>query len=130
LLVKAASNFITQYLISEAVFDDSHSNYAIVPFPDASTYNALSGGIEDFGKLRTSDFSATFQMMFKLFPITNGNTSDIESGLSYTKDHEFPLLRDAYPRTILLFANSRQGGDNVLYGCRPPNASFLKKLST
>ncbi|KIH63466.1 hypothetical protein ANCDUO_06232 [Ancylostoma duodenale] len=113
-LVKAASNFITQYLISEAVFDDLHSNYAIVPFPDASTYSALSGGIEDFGKLRTSDFSATFQMMFKLFPITNGNTSDIDSGLSYTEDHEFPLLHDVYPRTILLFANSAEGVQSAM----------------
>ncbi|EPB78582.1 hypothetical protein ANCCEY_02322 [Ancylostoma ceylanicum] len=100
----AASDFITQYLITEAVFDDSHSNYAIVPFPNASTYSDLSRGVQDFGTLRTSDFSATFKIMFAIFP--HGNTSDVDSGLSYTETHEFPLLQDDYHRTILIFANS------------------------
>ncbi|KAK6735097.1 hypothetical protein RB195_018346 [Necator americanus] len=99
----AASNFITQYFITSSEFDDTYSNYAIVPFPNASTYSSLSGGAQDFGTLRTTDFSATFQMLFRLF--ANEDVSDIKSGLSYTSDHEFRLLHDENPRTILLFAN-------------------------
>ncbi|EYC17756.1 hypothetical protein Y032_0029g1854 [Ancylostoma ceylanicum] len=108
----AASDFITQYLITEAVFDDSHSNYAIVPFPNASTYSDLSRGVQDFGTLRTSDFSATFKIMFAIFP--HGNTSDVDSGLSYTETHEFPLLQDDYHRTILIFANSAEGVQSAM----------------
>uniref|UniRef100_A0A7I4Y369 VWFA domain-containing protein n=1 Tax=Haemonchus contortus TaxID=6289 RepID=A0A7I4Y369_HAECO len=109
----AASNFITNYLIQQKVFDDVYSNFAIVPFPNASSY-ILGGGIQDFGQLLVEDFVPAFQMIFAVYPITNGAVSDIESGLRYTNDSEFPRLHDDYPRTILLFANSDDGVEAAL----------------
>ncbi|WKX97601.1 hypothetical protein Q1695_013343 [Nippostrongylus brasiliensis] len=104
----AASTFITQYLISQAAFDDQHSNFAIVPFPDPSSYE-ISGGLQDFGNLRKSEFVITFQMIYSVYPTLDGYVSDINSGLEYTSNYEFPKLNDSRNRTILLFANSASG---------------------
>ncbi|XGW10688.1 hypothetical protein V3C99_012301, partial [Haemonchus contortus] len=109
----AASNFITNYLIQQKVFNDVYSNFAIVPFPNASSYT-FGGGIQDFGQLVVEDFVPAFQMIFAVYPITNGAVSYIESGLRYTNDSEFPRLHDDHPRTILLFANSDDGAEAAL----------------
>ncbi|KHJ99128.1 hypothetical protein OESDEN_00896 [Oesophagostomum dentatum] len=105
----AAANFIKDYLIKESIFNDDYSNYAIVPFPNPSSYNTYTSNGQDFGKLTTSTIPVILRTMLMVAPSVGGSTSDIESGLSYAENSEFTLLKDSYPRTVLLFANSVDG---------------------
>ncbi|VDL83547.1 unnamed protein product [Nippostrongylus brasiliensis] len=91
----AASTFITQYLISQTAFDDQHSNFAIVPFPDPSSYE-ISGGLQDFGNLQKSEFVITFQMIYSVYPTLNGAVSDINSasGVQAAVDRASQLKAD------------------------------------
>ncbi|VDO34235.1 unnamed protein product [Heligmosomoides polygyrus] len=63
--------------MQQAVFSDIYSNFAIVPFPNASLYT-IGGGIQDFGSLQIADFPFAFQMMFSYYPFLNGVDSDIQ----------------------------------------------------
>ncbi|CAJ0607336.1 unnamed protein product, partial [Cylicocyclus nassatus] len=73
---QAATKFITSYLLDNH-FDDEHSNYSIVPFPDPDKYEKYFIPM-DFLKLHKDDIKTTFSSLFTVFPNFNGDTSDIE----------------------------------------------------